>query len=140
MKKGKVHAKHSGSKCLRGCIIMKGKSALITFPDRFGLLCFIAVPVSTFSLNYFIITVVILLNEIFLFFKNDFVLCFYCHTHEKRWNLRDQGNKDEANTTRSHFYRKRKCKNDFIVIRARLAIELSLRITLFYHSVVTLGN
>ena len=82
----------------------------------------------------------VLLNEIFLSFKNAFVLCFYCHTQEKRGNLRDQGNKDEANTTRNDFHRERKCNNDFIVIRARLAIELSLRITLFYHSVVTLGN
>ena len=29
-------------------------------------------------------------------FRNDSVLCFYCHTQEERGNLRDQTNKDQV--------------------------------------------
>ena len=53
LEKDNAHVKHSGSNSSRGCIIMKGKGILITFPVQFGLLCFIAFPVLTFSLNYF---------------------------------------------------------------------------------------
>ena len=43
----------SGSNCFRGCIMMKGKSALIAFRAQFDLLCFNAFPIFTFSLNYY---------------------------------------------------------------------------------------
>ena len=53
LEKSKVHVKHSASSSLRGCIMMKGKSSLITFRVQFAFLCFFAVPFLRFSLSWF---------------------------------------------------------------------------------------
>ena len=126
-----THVKHNGSNSSRGCIMMKGKRALITFHARFGLICFIAFAVLTFSLNYFYYYCCDFLKGKFLFFRNDFVLYFYGHTQEKQRNLRDQTNKDSKLTHISPdvFCCGRKRQNVFIVIRAHRAIEVPPRTT-----------
>ena len=52
LEKDDTHVKHNGSNSFCGCIMMKGKGALITFHAQLGSLCFIAFPVLTFSFNY----------------------------------------------------------------------------------------
>ena len=47
------------------------------------------------TLNIYLFCICKILQYFFLlFFRNDLVLCFYCHTQEKGGNLTDQTNKD----------------------------------------------
>ena len=78
-------------------------------------------------------------NLLYLVFRKDSVLFFYCHCQEKRGNLKDQRNKEEAYISKG-FSNWKKRQNVFIAIKNPLVIKHHQCITWYFLTVVMLGT